>query len=130
MIVASVLAAGCASVRLVTPACGSYASAERPAASAALPSSSATLILKPFSMPVAADDSAIRVPEESVTRVAETPALAALIASRMPASVLALAPKGIVMSEEPAFGTKAVCPAFQLPSRIVMLPVPTRRSRR
>jgi hypothetical protein len=72
----------------------------------ALPSLSATLILKPFSMPVAADDSAIRVPVESVTRVAETPALAALIASRMPASVSALAPIGIVTSEEPPSGRR------------------------
>jgi hypothetical protein len=51
------------------------------------------------------------------------PALAALILSRMPASVFSVAPIGIAMSTEPVLGAKT--PAVQVPRRTVRLPVPT-----
>ena len=60
-----------------------------------------------------------------MTIVALTPALAALILSRMPASVFSVAPIGIVTSAEPVFGVKVAWPALQVPRRRVMLPVPT-----
>ena len=60
-----------------------------------------------------------------VTTVAVTPALAALILSRMPASVFSPAPIGIVIAVAPALAVKAVWSAFQLPRRIVRVPVPT-----
>ncbi len=89
-----------------------------------LPSSSATVTRKPFAAPVEVDCNARRAPLASVTTEALTPPLAALIAAATPASVSCEAPIGTVMAE-PVPGVKTVLPAFQLPSWIVRLPVPT-----
>ena len=107
---------------------GSKARRDRPVASVFVVSSSVTLTRKPFAAPVVLDCNASREPEASVTMVALTPALAALILSRMPASVFSVAPIGTTMSAVPGLAVKLAWPVLQVPRLIVSEPVPTTSS--
>src|SRR2546429_352784 len=61
----------------------------------------------------------------TLARVALRAALAALILSRMPASVFSVAPIGMVIAAAPAFGVNDDAFAPHVPRVIVRPPVPT-----
>ena len=77
---------------------------------------------KPLTAPVADERSTSRAPLASLNTDAVTPALAALIASRTCASVLAPGPIATLTLAAPVLAVKA--PASQAPSWICRLPSP------
>ncbi|MCY1522630.1 hypothetical protein D9M68_574920 [compost metagenome] len=94
---------------------------ERPLASVLLPSSSATVMRKPFSRPVSFERTSRRSPLASLSTVALTPASASLILAAISVSVSS--PALIVTATGvPAPAVKLL--PLQLPSSMVMLPVP------
>ena len=106
-----------------TPKAGSKASCDSPDASVLLPSSSATVMRKPFAAPELVDCSARRDPFASVTTVALTPALAALILSRIEDSEVSPGPIVIETGFAPDFAAKAEGGVpDQVPSWIVSVP--------
>ena len=113
LIVRSALAALLVRCMAELAAVASKPSADRPVA--ALPSSLASLALrrKAFSAPVSRDRMLRRAPLASVTMLASTPALAMLILSRRPASVLSASPTVTVMALLPVLRLKS---AAGLPS--------------
>ena len=125
LMVALALAAACVRVIEVTPAEGSKARADRPAASVLLASASTTPMRKPFSAPVCVERSTSREPVVSVTMDAVTPAWAALIASRTLCRLSAPAAMLTSTALAPDFGVKLVWSALQVPSSMCRLPWPT-----
>ncbi len=106
-------------------AAGSNASCESPALSTSLPSASLVRTRNPLTAPVFAPVSTSRLPLPSLTIDATTPAFAPLMASRMPVSESLVLSIVIDLLPAEPFGVNVVWFASQLPTSIVIVPVPT-----